>query len=960
MPTRSRRLERPGIVTVLAFLVLSIGGPASSRADSWTASARDQLYCLQSATPADRASVPAALPGDSPAESLAYWKSPAADQAGRLQRYLMLLASFSYLADRSDDPDLHGQLLRLTAIQARNSSAADPVALLQVLRCAHASLLTIAVEDGDAIAIDAIARGFILQYARSPVGPAAEDLPVVRALRDVSLVPESEALRLLVGLAFMRGRLLQAEDPRRARRLFAAAADALVAAGDTRRAWGLATEANKLSAGKAIAIEDRWRTFPAQYDVQRAEHGQASATVLANAMLKAFPFPRHDQLVDAELEHHVSLRLSEAESSGAHDSDGNTRANAWRLRAVTAVINPAGHGPLPMPIFRAAFTTLTDRDNEAGGQDALDHVWNHNKAVARDNYETAYRPMLATFGARKLNLTLSAARDRLHFDWQVSRWLSRLSRLVDVLPEKRTEIAGQVFEGMQLQSYGQLSVGAVEPLLKQPWPDDVRRNLTNFVTMQTGWGSFLRQVLSTAYLPDPMHTADVPKIYETFKILDVTHAESTKSLSEFRAYIRASAPAVAPLLNPVPVPLTAVQAKLQADEALVSVVATGDGVFVLSATAKTSSFRRAPMEPRRLDALVRRLRTSLLPGQTGGRISVAPFDAGAAFEIYAATLGLAGDVIRGKPHIFWYANGALASIPPGVLIRQNPHLALMTAAADLRRLAWVSDAYAISVLPELSLFSGYRTAGPRAVTPYAFIGIGAPGLSRAEIEGARASRSSELAGGLSERGLASLPKLPETAVELKRLATIFGEDRSLLLLGADANKANVKQTLKSNGGNVLAFATHGFVAGEITGMPEPSLLLDMKPGDANQTGLLSSSEISGLHIRGSLVILSACNTATSDGRPRGDSFTGLAKSFTQAGASALLVSHWPVASGPAADLSVRTIELSLQNRLPLASALARAMRDVRDAPGEGDLSTAHPFYWAPFVFVGDGGRGLRE
>ena len=104
------------------------------------------------------------------------------------------------------------------------------------------------------------------------------------------------------------------------------------------------------------------------------------------------------------------------------------------------------------------------------------------------------------------------------------------------------------------------------------------------------------------------------------------------------------------------------------------------------------------------------------------------------------------------------------------------------------------------------------------------------------------------------------------------------------------------------------------------------------------------------------VILSACNTATGDGA-EAHGLGGLARAFFYAGARNLLASHWPVSDAVAPILTVRTIELE-RGGMARAEALQQAMREVRmDARHDtAESSWAHPFYWAPFVLIGDGGR----
>ena len=99
--------------------------------------------------------------------------------------------------------------------------------------------------------------------------------------------------------------------------------------------------------------------------------------------------------------------------------------------------------------------------------------------------------------------------------------------------------------------------------------------------------------------------------------------------------------------------------------------------------------------------------------------------------------------------------------------------------------------------------------------------------------------------------------------------------------------------------------------------------------------------------------MSACNTA-SGGKPGAQALSGLARAFFYAGSRALLVSHWPVYSQAATELTTRAFdELKTQSALGRAEALRRSMLaliDNRDNPENG-----HPSVWAPFILVGEGG-----
>ena len=151
----------------------------------------------------------------------------------------------------------------------------------------------------------------------------------------------------------------------------------------------------------------------------------------------------------------------------------------------------------------------------------------------------------------------------------------------------------------------------------------------------------------------------------------------------------------------------------------------------------------------------------------------------------------------------------------------------------------------------------------------------------------------------------SLPSLPETADELRTMAGILGGDNSDLFLRERATERHIKSAALDKY-RVLAFATHGLVAGELKGLAEPALVLTPpRVASAEDDGLLTASEVATLKLNADLVILSACNTAAADGTPGADALSGLTKAFFYAGARTLLVSHWPVASGAAVTAAFR-------------------------------------------------------
>ena len=125
--------------------------------------------------------------------------------------------------------------------------------------------------------------------------------------------------------------------------------------------------------------------------------------------------------------------------------------------------------------------------------------------------------------------------------------------------------------------------------------------------------------------------------------------------------------------------------------------------------------------------------------------------------------------------------------------------------------------------------------------------------------------------------------MPESEEELKSIKTLFPDEKSRIYLGGDATEKNVR-TGNLHSFKIISFATHGLGKGDHDNFNEPVLLLTpVDPNESFDDGLLTTSEIARLDLNANLVVLSACNTAASDGTPDGNSLSGFANSFFLAG-----------------------------------------------------------------------------
>ena len=431
------------------------------------------------------------------------------------------------------------------------------------------------------------------------------------------------------------------------------------------------------------------------------------------------------------------------------------------------------------------------------------------------------------------------------------------------------------------------------------------------------------------------------------------------------ARLAAEFPRYAELAEPQPLAIAQVQALLGEDEALLFFLPGAVATHVWAIGRDAAAWHRAPMSGEWLGEEIADLRKDLDPsGNARGAVTlvegmdrprIPAFDRMDAYFLYTQLVEPAERVLTGKRHVFVVADGPLASLPLSVLVSARP-TGTDTDPVAMRGTAWLARRFAFTTLPSvesLAVVRGQQAAHDGA-TRKPFRGFGAPaiGIGAGEAVVAWAPAESFFRGALADVAtVRALPALPQTGPELRRLAATLGAAPDSISLGAAATESAVKEADLSDTA-VLAFATHGLLSGELPGLAEPALVLT--PPDIptpEDDGLLTASEVAALKLSADWVLLSACNTAGSDGRPGAEGLSGLARAFLYAGARSILVSHWPVRDDAAARLTAEAMA-ALGDGVGRSEALRRAMLALMD--DESDPSLAHPASWAPFVVVGEG------
>jgi CHAT domain-containing protein/tetratricopeptide (TPR) repeat protein len=458
----------------------------------------------------------------------------------------------------------------------------------------------------------------------------------------------------------------------------------------------------------------------------------------------------------------------------------------------------------------------------------------------------------------------------------------------------------------------------------------------------------------------------------------------TREHSTLFADIEKRFPKYANLIDPKPPTLEQTRAALRPGEVLLSVLTTPERSFVW-AVPHTGPvvFHASALGETGIAPIVKRLRSALDVGNLEASRWPA-IDVAGAHQIYRELLQPVQATFGGAHTLIMAANNSLASLPPAVLVTAPTTLGKDKAVPFDRYLdvPWLDKQMATAQLPSVNALVSLRAAAPASAQRKAFAGFGDPVFAaNATINAApAATRGTGLRSAPTERlteqtmregkavawqPYSKLAPLPDTRDEVTAIAKALGADVAKdVVFGAQVTRQRVKQTDLS-ATRIVAFATHGLMAGDFPGLSQPALALSAPAGkDADKEpleALLTLEDVLQLKMDADWVVLSACNTAAADGQGS-EAVSGLGRGFFYAGSRALLVTHWSVDSESAKDLVSHTFTRYAQDpQITRAKALQAAMQHIRastakDPVSQASYSLAHPLFWAPYALVGEPGR----
>lgn len=462
--------------------------------------------------------------------------------------------------------------------------------------------------------------------------------------------------------------------------------------------------------------------------------------------------------------------------------------------------------------------------------------------------------------------------------------------------------------------------------------------------------------------------------------LDADLEKLQTEYEEIENQIRTASPRYASLTGNQPQNLASIQQSVLDDQTvLLEYSLQPQGSYLWAVTKGAVNLFK--LQPRAaIDKLATDLRAQLIPSKLQRRIvgidvaaeserglgiaSSAPTDTAgfvaASNALYKAALEPVASMLEQK-RLLVVADGALNYIPFEVLVKSADN-------GDFSSLPYLIKTNEVIYAPSASVVGAIKQQRT-ATSSRAMLLIADPVFNsndaRAKKAGVVVSSGNEVRGlGIQsaltdvagDSGEAAAESAKMQGLPLARLAGTRTEAEQIsnlvktsgaqadVWLDLDASEDNL-DTRDISKYRIIHVATHGLLNAE---RPQFTGVVLSLVGNKNQDGFLRTDEVFNLHLGAPLVMLSACETGLGKEK-RGEGVMGLTRAFMYAGAPTVGVSLWSVADKSTADLMTDFYKRLLSpGQTPSSGALRAAQLNMI----AGKKYSA-PFYWAPFVLVGD-------
>ena len=313
------------------------------------------------------------------------------------------------------------------------------------------------------------------------------------------------------------------------------------------------------------------------------------------------------------------------------------------------------------------------------------------------------------------------------------------------------------------------------------------------------------------------------------------------------------------------------------------------------------------------------------------------------------------------PALAGTAAGTKVIIVPDGILGAFPFEALVVQAGpDWGKSVLVGDRWPVTYFQSAAILALNRHLGlSRAPQPLFALGdcVYEKNSPRYQAFKAGQGQAGELKSGASEKvltmsatgaggGRLQFPPLPQTRQTGNELATLFQvkPQPPQVLLDVQATETRLLQAPLGQF-RYIFFGTHGFLADNLAGVQEPTLVLSQVENKPPDNGFLTFHKVLQFKLDADLVTLAACMTGV--GRvTQGEGVLNFARAFQQAGARSVMVALWNIP----VEESLRFYDnfyKVLKGGRPKLEALRAARQSVRG-------KEPHPYFWAGLILHGEG------
>lgn len=445
--------------------------------------------------------------------------------------------------------------------------------------------------------------------------------------------------------------------------------------------------------------------------------------------------------------------------------------------------------------------------------------------------------------------------------------------------------------------------------------------------------------------------------------------------------IRRKHPQYAEIQYPTPLSLEAIQGLLDERTVLLEYALGHEASFLFAVSQDDFLVARLPSASTISDS-VTKLRQAISLKPTSDLSAYVT----QASELYKTLIRPASKLLERKKELIIVPDGILHYLPFEVLLSSGGMKARRTPR---RQLPYLVRDYAISYVPSASVLASLRRplerpptlvgcvvgrgfASQREATPppqKMFLAYADPVYDQREPE-ATSPIGLVVRSVFGEGTPWKLRRLQYSRQEVQRIAALYPKGEVDLHLGQDATEEHVKTEGRLSHYRFIHFAAHGLLnenkppySGIVLTLPQKKdsrpktqdrqtqqhrqvPLMNNKPRtkDPVEDGLLQVYEIFNLKLNADLVVLSACETGLGK-EVKGEGLIGLTRAFLYAGTPLVVVSLWKVEDRSTAELMTQFYRHLKDGQRSKADALRQAQLELIRAG-------AHPYFWAPFVLVG--------